>query len=41
MSVKFYRLDTSSRFTESLPRIQISFDDERNRPLILVTAPGA
>ena len=41
MYVKFYRLDSSSRFTESLSQIRISFDDEKNKPLILVSAPGA
>jgi len=41
MSVRLYRLDSQSRFTESLSQIQISFDDEKNKPLILVTAPGS
>jgi len=39
--VRFYRLDTNAYFTEELPRVSISYDDQRNMPVINVIAPGS
>ncbi len=37
--VKLYHLGPRVYFSEDLPRVSISFDDMKNRPLLLVTAP--
>jgi hypothetical protein len=39
-AVTFLRLDSRTSFSEALGRVSIEFDVERNRPRILVTAPG-
>lgn len=38
--VRLYRLDSHVYFSEDLKRVSISFDDKKNRPMLLVTAPG-
>ena len=38
--VKLYHLGSRAYFSEDLPRVSISFDDMKNRPLLLITAPG-
>lgn len=40
LTVTLYRLDTQAYFTEDLSRVSISFDDQKNRPMVLVVAPG-
>jgi hypothetical protein len=40
ITVTFLGLSARTRFSESLGRVTIEFDAVRNRPLILVTAPG-
>ena len=39
-SVTLYRLDSQVSFSENLKRVSISFDNKKNRPMLLITAPG-
>lgn len=38
--VRLFRLDSRVYFSEDLSRVTLSFDDEKNRPMLLVVAPG-
>ena len=38
--VRLYRLDSQTSFSEDLGRVTISFDDKKNRPMLLVVGPG-